>query len=89
MPVTPYHFGLGAAIKALVPRWFSFTVFCFAQVVIDGETAYNLVRGAYPLHRWLHTYLGATVVAFACVIIGPPVCQFALRFWIAWDKAPF
>lgn len=89
MPFTPFHFGPGAAIKAAMPRHFSFTVFCFAQIVTDFETAYYLFRGESPLHRFLHTYLGATVVAVCCVFVGRPVCQAALRAWSRWQNAPF
>ena len=45
MPATPFHFGPGAVLKALLPRHFSFTVFCLAQVVTDCEVAYYLMRG--------------------------------------------
>src|SRR5688500_13167370 len=72
MPVTPYHLGPGAAIKAVMPRHFSFTIFCFAQIVTDSETAYYILQGEYPLHRWFYTYLGATIVAVACVVVGLP-----------------
>jgi len=89
MPVTPYHFGPGVAIKATIPRYFSFTIFCLAQVVTDCETAYHMVRGEYPLHRVLHTYLGATGVAVFCIVVGRPVCQFLLRRWAEWPDAPF
>lgn len=89
MPFTPYHLGPGAAIKAVMPRHFSFTMFCFAQIVTDFETAYYLLRGEYPLHRGLHTYLGATVVAGCCVLLGRPVCQAGLRAWNRWQNAPF
>ncbi|HMG04027.1 MAG TPA: hypothetical protein VK581_01115 [Chthoniobacterales bacterium] len=89
MPVTPYHFGPGAAVKALVPRHFSFTIFCFAQVVTDCETAYHMVRGEYPVHRDLHTYLGATFVAIFCIFVGRPLCRVALRLWTRWPTAPF
>lgn len=89
MPFTPFHFGPGAAVKAVLPRYFSFTVFLFAQIVTDLETAYYFLQGEYPLHRWLHTYLGATVVAGFCVLVGRPVCQAALRAWNRWQDAPF
>jgi hypothetical protein len=89
VPFTPFHFGAGAAIKAAMSRYFSFTVFCFAQVVTDCETGYYIIRGEYPVHRWLHTYLGATAIAILCIFIGRPVCQFALRLWLAWRDAPF
>ena len=68
MPFTPFHVGPGAAIKAIMPRHFSFTVFCFAQIVTDIETAFYLLRGEYPLHRIFHTYLGATVVAMDALL---------------------
>lgn len=81
MPFTPFHFGPGAAFKAAIPRYFSFTVFCFAQVLTDCETAYYMIRGEYPLHRWLHTFIGATAVAAVCVLVGRPICQFLLGLW--------
>jgi hypothetical protein len=89
MPFTPFHFGLGAAVKAAVPRYFSLTVFCFAQIVTDCETAYHILRKEYPVHRLMHTYAGATGVAVFCVLVGRPACQLALRLWLAWRDAPF
>ena len=89
MPFTPIHFGPGAAIKAVAPQHFSFTIFCFAQVVTDCETAFYMLRGEYPFHRFCHTFVGATLVAAGSVIVGRPVCEFALRVWSAWRHAPF
>jgi hypothetical protein len=89
MPFTPYHFGPGAAVKAVIPRYFSFTVFCFAQVVIDCETAYHMLRHEYPIHRWMHTYVGATAIAVFCIVVGRPICQGLLRFWHASSAMPF
>jgi hypothetical protein len=70
MPFTPFHFGSGAAIKAVLPGRFSFVVFCQAQLITDLESAYHLVRGDYPVHRFFHTYLGATFVALVCAGIA-------------------
>jgi hypothetical protein len=89
MPFTPFHFGPGAALKAAMPRHFSFTVFCFAQVITDAEVAYYLIRGEYPLHRWFHTYVGATALAVFAIVAGRPPCQLILRVWMAWKQAPF
>jgi hypothetical protein len=89
MPFTPFHFGPGAAIKAAIPRHFSFTVFCFAQVVTDCETAYYMVQRVYPWHRFCHTYVGATLVGLFSVLVGCPVCQLTLQLWSAWRAAPF
>lgn len=89
MPFTPFHFGPGAAVHAVAPRYFSFTVFCFAQIVTDVETAYYMLRGEYPLHRWFHTYLGATIIAVLCILVGRSICEVALHVWIRWEHAPF
>lgn len=81
MPFTPFHFGPGAAVKAVAPRHFSFTMFVFTNVVIDVEPLYFMATGDWPIHRFAHTYLGATAVAIACFLAGRPVCAWALRLW--------
>jgi membrane-bound metal-dependent hydrolase YbcI (DUF457 family) len=62
MPITPFHFGPGAALHALAPQHVSFLAFCAANVVIDVESLYNLVHGHAQVHAFLHTYVGATLV---------------------------
>jgi hypothetical protein len=89
MPFTPFHFGPGAALKAAIPKHFSFALFCFAQCVTDLESGYHLLRGEYPVHRLFHTYAGATAVGLFCAVAGRPVCQAALRVWRAIPRAPF
>lgn len=79
MPFTPFHFGPGAAIKAALGRRFSFTVFCFAQVATDCETAWYMLNGEYPWHRFCHTFVGATLVGAFSVLVGRPICRLALR----------
>ncbi len=81
MPFTPFHLGPGAAIKAVMPAKFSFTVFCYAQVVTDLEPAYYMLRGQYPVHRFFHTYLGAALVGAFCALTGRPLCEWFLRIW--------
>jgi membrane-bound metal-dependent hydrolase YbcI (DUF457 family) len=61
MPITPFHFGPGAALHAAVPQQVSFLSFCAANVLIDVEPLYFIVTDQYPLHRFLHTLGGATV----------------------------
>lgn len=60
MPFTPFHLGPGLLVKAVAPRYFSFTAFAASQVVIDFETLYHLVRHEWPVHRVMHTVLGGT-----------------------------
>jgi hypothetical protein len=83
MPITPLHFGPGVAIKAIIPRYFSFSIFCFAQLVTDLEVVVSISLSIRPVHRFFHTYLGATIVAALSIIAGRPLCILAKRFWNA------
>lgn len=81
MPVTPFHFGPAAAIKAVTPRYFSFVAFGLTQVVIDTEPLFYMAQGSWPIHRFFHTYLGATAVALLVAFVGKPLCEWILRLW--------
>jgi hypothetical protein len=81
VPFTPFHFGPGAALKAVAPRHFSFTVFAFTNVAIDVEPLVYLMADDYPVHRLFHTYAGATLAAVVCALAGRPVCSWAIRAW--------
>jgi hypothetical protein len=63
LPFTPFHFGPGLFAKSLVSRHFSWIAFIASQIVIDFETLYYLVLRTYPIHRFFHTFLGATIAA--------------------------
>jgi membrane-bound metal-dependent hydrolase YbcI (DUF457 family) len=80
MPITPFHFGPGAAIHSFVPKQLSFLAFCGANVLIDVEPLYFMVTHQYPLHRFLHTYLGATLIVVATFAIFIVAHWFASRF---------
>jgi membrane-bound metal-dependent hydrolase YbcI (DUF457 family) len=69
VPITPFHFGPGAAIHSAAPRYVSFLSFCTANVLIDVEPLYYMLTGQFHLHRFLHTYVGATLVAIATVLL--------------------
>jgi len=79
VPVTPFHFGPGAALHALAPRQVSFLSFCAANVFIDCESLYNLVLGRYPVHALFHSYLGATLMALALIGVFAAVRRLAHR----------
>ena len=81
MPFTPFHFGPAAAIKAIAGGYFSFMTFGFSQVLIDLESLYYLVQGESYVHRFLHTYIGATLVVVFSVIVGKPICEITLKLW--------
>jgi hypothetical protein len=84
VPITPFHFGPGAVVKAAAPRHFSFTVFAFSQGLIDLEPIGFFIFTGAPIHPYLHTYLGATLVFLASWWLGRPVGEWALRVWNAW-----
>jgi membrane-bound metal-dependent hydrolase YbcI (DUF457 family) len=77
MPFTPFHFGPGAALYALAPRHVSFLSFCVANILIDVEPLYYMLAQQYPLHRFFHTYIGATLVLVASFAL------FVLARWLA------
>jgi hypothetical protein len=83
MPFTPFHMGPGLAVKAVFPAQFSLTIFAFTQVLIDLEPAYLMYRQTWPVHRTNHTVFGAMVIAVFAVVIGKPLCSWAL---ITWNK---
>lgn len=92
LPFTPFHGALGLAAKAAAPRRFSFTVFAATQVAIDLESGFNLLLGRDPVHRFCHTFVGATLVclAVALVLRGPlervrALCWSALPPW--WPQS--
>lgn len=78
MPFTPFHFGPGVLVKACAPRHVSFTVFAFTQVLIDVEPLYFMLRGEHPIHRFFHSYIGATLVLLAAYFLGRPIAGVAL-----------
>ncbi len=73
--------GPGLVVKSVLGRRFSLMVFGFSQVAIDIEPLVGILRGDDILHGFTHTYLGATLIALASVVIGRPICQFLLRYW--------
>jgi hypothetical protein len=69
MPATPFHLGPGLLVKAAAPRQFSMAAYTLAQVVIDLESGYYLLRGGYPVHRQAHTFLLGGLIGLLCGLI--------------------
>jgi membrane-bound metal-dependent hydrolase YbcI (DUF457 family) len=63
VPFTPFHFGPGALVHSAAPKHVSFLAFCGANVLVDVEPLYFMLTHQYPIHRFFHTYVGATVAA--------------------------
>ena len=67
MPFTPFHFGPGALVHSAAPKHVSFLAFCGANVLVDVEPLYFMLTHQYPIHRFFHTFIGATVAAASVV----------------------
>ena len=81
MPVTPFHVGPAAIVKAVFREKFSITVFAFSQILIDLQPLFAMLGADIALHGISHTYIGATFIAMISSLIGKPFCQFLLRWW--------
>ena len=82
MPITPFHFGPGAALHALAPKHISFLAYCSANVLIDIESLYNLINRRDPVHAFFHTYVGATLVIIGTTALFVALRWFAKRYWL-------
>ena len=75
MPVTPFHFGPGAAVHSIAPKSVSFLAFCTTNVLVDIEPLYYMVTQQFPLHRFFHSYVGVSIV------IAVAVALFEIAIW--------
>ena len=85
MPFTPYHFGPGLLLKAVFPLRVSALAYCATQVAIDLEPGYYMfIAPEAPVHRGLHTLLGAAFVGLA---VGGAVAGFGIaQRRLAWRR---
>jgi len=65
MPFTPFHLGPGLLFGLLLLRHVDFPTFLVASVIVDIEPFLVLTSNLnYPLHGFLHSFLGGTLLAF-------------------------
>lgn len=81
MPITPLHFGPGVLIKSVSPKKVSMAMFVFVNIAIDLEPVTWYLLTGDPAHAYLHTYLGATLLALLCAVLGRKPCEKAIAFW--------
>lgn len=79
MPATPFHFGPGLLVKAAAPRHFSMAAYSLAQVVIDIESGYYLLKQATPVHRQAHTFALGGLIGLLCGLIVSQVGTWVSR----------
>lgn len=64
MPFTPFHLGPGILLALLFVKRLDFPTFVAASVIIDWRAALVFLGfWSGPRHAWVHTYLGATLMA--------------------------
>ncbi len=83
MPFTPFHFGPGMLIKGLIPGHFSLSVFALANIAMDVEPLYHILRGDTQLHGASHTLIGAACIGAATALAAPSVIA---RTWQWYQK---
>jgi hypothetical protein len=71
------------AVKAIAGNRFSLTMFGVAQVAMDIEPLVGIIRGSPVLHGWTHTYVGATLIGAAVLLLARPLCIRIVRWWNA------
>ncbi|MEO6026004.1 MAG: metal-dependent hydrolase [Candidatus Binatia bacterium] len=81
--------GPGLALKSVIERRMSLTVFGFSQLLIDLEPGIGLVRGSPVLHGVTHTFVGATLIGLVATVLGRPLCQRLMlpTYVISWPAA--
>jgi membrane-bound metal-dependent hydrolase YbcI (DUF457 family) len=92
MPFTPFHFGVGAAVHAVAPRRISFLAFCAGNVVTDFEPLYYMLTQQPPYHRFLHTFVGATLGWIATLLLFLLLIRLGTLVgfpnWFGWRDLP-
>ena len=81
MPFTPFHFGPGILIKGIIPRQFSLSVFALANIAMDVEPLYHILRGDTQLHGASHTLIGAASICAATALAAPSVITHAWQWF--------
>ena len=64
MPFTPFHLGPGLLIGEIFERRINLVSILLASILIDVRAAYCFFNGCWPLHGPIHTFIGATILAF-------------------------
>jgi membrane-bound metal-dependent hydrolase YbcI (DUF457 family) len=90
VPITPFHFGPGMLFHGAAPRHVSFIAFVAANCITDVESVYNVLQGNFPVHRFLHTFVGATLVVVMTVALFMFTRRMArgvrLPNWFEWQQ---
>ncbi|OPX99403.1 MAG: hypothetical protein A4E62_00162 [Syntrophorhabdus sp. PtaU1.Bin002] len=65
MPFTPFHFGPSATVAIPLYNKIDVFVFILANLIIDIEPLIVMTNNLhYPLHGYIHTFIGAITLGF-------------------------
>ena len=69
MPFTLFHLGPGLLLGLLLLGYIDFPTFLVGSVIVDVEPFLVLTLNLnYPLHGFLHSFLGGTLLAFILAV---------------------
>ena len=85
MPFTPFHFGPGSLPGFILYKKFYIPSLLIGSIIIDIEPIAVIIFNLdYPLHGYLHTYLGATLMEIATwlliLLFLPTISKFMAIF---------
>ncbi|MCD6444947.1 hypothetical protein CW710_01510 [Candidatus Bathyarchaeota archaeon] len=77
MPFTPFHLGPALLIGLLMFRLLDLPTFLVANVIVDIEPFLVLALGLpLPLHGFLHTYVGGSILAALLTLVMSSAREF-------------
>ncbi len=84
MPFTPFHLGPALAIGLPMRKWIHLPTFILANIIIDIEPLVVILLGlSYPLHGYLHTFIGALITG---ALLGIIMYRVEKRLGYIWRK---
>ncbi len=84
MPFTPFHLGPALALGLPTRKYIHAPTFIIANVIIDIEPLMVILLDLnYPLHGYLHTFIGAITIGLA---LGYIMYLFDVVFKVVWKK---
>ena len=91
-PFTPYHLGPSSWIGLLLFRKFDFSTLMIASVIVDIEPFFILIFNMPgPLHGFLHTFLGGSIIAIfttiICYLLKKPIKRVMSFFKLSQDSS--
>ena len=83
MPITPFHIIAAAPIKAIIPRYFSWSIFTLTNIFIDLEPITYFIFTGVPSHKFFHSILGATLIGLIGALFFRKLCG---NYIMKWNK---